>query len=59
MFVVESRADQIKVLRDANTDGKPEVTEVFAERSLNKPFGIAFYPPAMIRSFCMSLILTV
>jgi glucose/arabinose dehydrogenase len=45
IFVVESRANQIKVLRDTNADGKPEVTETFAERDLNKPFGIAFYPP--------------
>ena len=45
IFVVESRANQIKVLRDANGDGKPDVTEIFAERDLNKPFGIAFYPP--------------
>jgi glucose/arabinose dehydrogenase len=45
IFVVESRANQIKVLRDTNGDNKPDVTETFAERSLNKPFGIAFYPP--------------
>ena len=45
IFVVESRANQIKVLRDTNGDGKPDVTEIFAERNLNKPFGIAFYPP--------------
>jgi glucose/arabinose dehydrogenase len=45
IFVVESRANQIKVLRDTNGDGKPEVTEVFAEDTLKKPFGIAFYPP--------------
>src|SRR6266436_3635884 len=45
IFVVESRANQIKVLRDANGDGKPDVTETFSERDLNKPFGIAFYPP--------------
>src|SRR5712672_3227221 len=45
IFVVESRANQIKVLRDSNGDGKPDVTETFAERNLNKPFGIAFYPP--------------
>jgi glucose/arabinose dehydrogenase len=44
-FVVESRANQIKVLRDTNSDGKPDVTQIFAERDLNKPFGIAFYPP--------------
>jgi glucose/arabinose dehydrogenase len=45
IFVVESRANQIKVLRDTNGDGKPDLTETFAERGLNKPFGIAFYPP--------------
>src|SRR5438270_13716385 len=45
IFIVESRANQIKVLRDTNADGKAEVTEVFADRSLNKPFGIALYPP--------------
>src|SRR5262245_23971838 len=44
IFVVESRANQIKVLRDTNGDGKPDLTEIFAERGLNKPFGIAFYP---------------
>jgi glucose/arabinose dehydrogenase len=45
ILVVESRANQIKALRDTNGDGKPDVTEVFAERGLNKPFGITFYPP--------------
>src|SRR5207302_1154290 len=35
----------IKVLRDAKGGGKPDVTEVFADRDLNKPFGIAFFPP--------------
>src|SRR5881296_3387171 len=44
IFVVESRANQIKVLRDTNGDGKPDMTETFAQRSLNRPFGIAFYP---------------
>jgi glucose/arabinose dehydrogenase len=44
-FVVESRANRIKVLRDTDSDGKPDVTETFAEASLNKPFGIAFYRP--------------
>src|SRR5438132_5251228 len=48
IFVVESRANQIKVLRA--TKGDPEsfrgtLTEIFAESCLNKPFGIAFYPP--------------
>jgi glucose/arabinose dehydrogenase len=45
IFVVESRANQIKVLRDTNGDHKPDVTEIFAQSGLNKPFGIAFYPP--------------
>jgi glucose/arabinose dehydrogenase len=45
ILVVESRANQIKVLRDTSGDGKPDVTEIFAEGGLNKPFGIAFYPP--------------
>jgi glucose/arabinose dehydrogenase len=45
IFVTESRANQIKVLRDTKGSGKPDVTEMFAERDLNKPFGIAFYPP--------------
>jgi glucose/arabinose dehydrogenase len=58
IFVVESRANQIKVLRDTDGDGKPDLTETFVERGLNKPFGIAFYPPVMIRNFCTSRIPT-
>ncbi len=45
IFVVESRVDQIKVLRDRDGDGQPDTTDLFAEKDLNKPFGIAFYPP--------------
>src|SRR5439155_23913442 len=45
IFVVESRANQIKVLRDTKGSGKPDANEIFAEKDLNKPFGIAFYPP--------------
>jgi glucose/arabinose dehydrogenase len=45
IFVTESRANQIKVLRDTRSAGKPDVSEIFTERDLNKPFGIAFYPP--------------
>jgi glucose/arabinose dehydrogenase len=45
IFVTESRANQIKVLRDTDGDGKPNTTETFVEEGLNKPFGIAFYPP--------------
>jgi glucose/arabinose dehydrogenase len=44
-FVTESRRNQIKVLRDTKGRGKPDLTEIFTERDLNKPFGIAFYPP--------------
>jgi glucose/arabinose dehydrogenase len=43
LFVAESSANQVRVLRDADGDGKPEVNEVFAT-DLNRPFGIAFYP---------------
>ena len=45
IFVSESTANRIKVLRDSKNSGKPEMVEVFAERDLNKPFGLAFYPP--------------
>jgi glucose/arabinose dehydrogenase len=44
IFVAESKSDRVRVLRDADGDGRAEVNEVFAEK-LNKPFGIAFYPP--------------
>ena len=44
IFLAESQAGRVKVLRDADGDGKPELVQVFAER-LNRPFGIAFYPP--------------
>ncbi|MFO0960358.1 MAG: sorbosone dehydrogenase family protein [Isosphaeraceae bacterium] len=43
MFLAESRTNRIRVFRDADGDGKPEVNEVFAT-GLNRPFGIAFYP---------------
>jgi glucose/arabinose dehydrogenase len=44
LFLAESRANRVRVLRDADGDGKPEVNEVFAT-GLVRPFGIAFYPP--------------
>ena len=40
---IQSRANRIRLLRDADGDGKPEVNEIFAN-GLNQPFGIAFYP---------------
>lgn len=43
LFVVESKANRVHVFRDADHDGKPEVSAVFAE-GLNQPFGINFYP---------------
>ncbi len=44
LFLAESRAGRIRVFRDADGDGKPEVDEVFAA-GLDRPFGIAFHPP--------------
>jgi glucose/arabinose dehydrogenase len=45
LFVTESNENSVKVLRDTNGDGKPDLTETFANSGMNKPFGIAFYPP--------------
>jgi glucose/arabinose dehydrogenase len=45
LFVTESYENSIKVLRDSNGDGKPDLSETFADSAMNKPFGIAFYPP--------------
>lgn len=44
VFVAESQANRVRILRDADGDGKPEINESFAE-GLRQPFGIAFYPP--------------
>src|SRR5688572_29365827 len=43
-FLAESKADRVRLLRDADNDGKPELNEVFAG-DLKQPFGIAFHPP--------------
>jgi glucose/arabinose dehydrogenase len=45
IFVTDSDANQIKVLRDSKAAGKPDINQVFVETDLNEPFGIAFYPP--------------
>ncbi len=45
VFVTESEAGRLRLLRDADGDGTPEVVSVFADR-LNQPFGIAFHPAA-------------
>src|SRR5579885_3794403 len=44
VFVAESEPGRIRVLRDADGDGRPEVNARYAER-LSLPFGIAFHPP--------------
>jgi glucose/arabinose dehydrogenase len=44
LFVAESTAGRISLLRGIATGGRPERTEVFAD-SLTRPYGIAFYPP--------------
>ena len=44
IFVAESYAGRIRVLRDADGDGRPEVKQTFAT-GLRQPFGLAFYPP--------------
>jgi glucose/arabinose dehydrogenase len=43
LFLADSKAGQIKVLRGVTPDGKAKTTEVFAS-GLDHPFGIAFYP---------------
>ena len=45
LFVVESSSNRVRLLRDADGDGTPEVVSIFAE-GLKQPFGIAFYPQA-------------
>lgn len=45
LFVVESSANRVRVLRDEDGDGKPEIVSTFAE-GLHEPFGVNFYPPA-------------
>ena len=44
LFVAESRAGRVRVLRAADGATKPEQSEIFAS-GLDQPFGIAFYPP--------------
>ena len=44
IFLAETSAGNIKILRGITKDGKPEQIQLFAS-GLNIPFGIAFYPP--------------
>jgi glucose/arabinose dehydrogenase len=43
-FLAESNTGKIRILRGLNADHKVAWNEVFAS-GLNRPFGIAFYPP--------------
>lgn len=43
LFVAESDPGRIMIFRGVTSDGKPQITSVFAS-SLDHPFGIAFYP---------------
>ena len=43
IFLADSEAGEVKVLRGVNSDGKATSTETFAS-GLDHPFGIAFYP---------------
>ena len=43
VFVAETRAGRIRVLRGIGVDGKAKQSEIFAS-GLHEPFGIAFYP---------------
>ena len=44
LFLAESGANRVRVLRLASGDGKPSKNEIFAS-GLRQPYGIAFYPP--------------
>lgn len=43
IFVVESNAGRVLVLRDTNGDGKSDNKSIYAE-GLTRPFGLAFFP---------------
>ncbi len=44
IFVAESEAGRVRILRAKDGAAAPETIEVFAD-GLDRPFGIAFYPP--------------
>lgn len=44
IFLAEMRAGRIRVFRGLTSDGKPEQNAIFVS-GLNRPYGIAFYPP--------------
>jgi glucose/arabinose dehydrogenase len=43
IFVAETGVGRIRVYRGIGSDGKPDISAVFATR-LHRPYGIAFYP---------------
>ncbi|HEY0569086.1 MAG TPA: sorbosone dehydrogenase family protein [Xanthobacteraceae bacterium] len=43
VFVAETRAGRIRILRAADGNAKPSVNDIYAS-GLNRPFGIAFFP---------------
>jgi glucose/arabinose dehydrogenase len=43
IFIAETRAGRIRVLRAADGEAKPATNEIYA-RGLSQPFGIAFFP---------------
>jgi glucose/arabinose dehydrogenase len=43
IFVAETRAGRIRVLRAADGEAKPSANEIYAS-GLNEPFGVAFFP---------------
>ncbi len=50
IFVVETQAGRVRVLRAPDNSAKPDRTEVFAT-GLGEPFGLAFYPPGPTPQF--------
>jgi len=50
VFLAESHLGEIKVFRGITGDGKPGQTATFAT-GLNRPYGIAFYPPGQDPQF--------
>jgi glucose/arabinose dehydrogenase len=43
IFIAESRANLVRVIRPSKDHSRPEINEVFSA-DLKRPFGIAFYP---------------
>lgn len=50
VFVVESEAGRVRILRDRDGDGKAEVNVQFAS-GFQQPFGLSFFPPGASPSY--------